>query len=452
MKSEELEAKIESYLNEISKSNFSNLGDLEKLLLSEFIDKGEGVDYSIWTDVFRDYIESIEEKLIGEKEFRTFLINVGVIDTHIICGVFYINESQDIFTAEELDKIADLPLCEEDNGRSDSCFGAHFFITLQKEISEKTLHKLLAIDHYDVGFFPWLVSQSNSASPKLLAEIAEKFTHTTTWRADGDYIDGVSLIEKTVETFVLWNIANNLNTSQATLNKFEAEITYLRNASEEDLQALIEKHRPNPAKDHMEKLKTFDGDTSHLEEDFLKWLETFYTAAVLADDLFEEDEELEYENDEKFKQLQSLWLAAPDRSKVGVGEPNAHWELAGVRVPIERQKIEGAKPAFLDLLYTELTPPTGKGLFGKKREDFPTGRWKISMVRTGGSHEYKESSVKEEIAWKMMVVANGQNIELSMVVGEVIWVRSLEYENPLPDLNPEDIKKLAENYIKHNTK
>lgn len=452
MKSEELEAKIESYLNEISKSNFKNLDDFEKLLLSEFIDTGEGVDYSIWTDVFRDYIESIEERIIGEKDFRNFLINVGVIDTHIICGVFYINESQDIFTAEELDKIADLPLCEEDNGRSDSCFGAHFFITLQKGISEKTLRKLLAIDHYDKGFFPWLVSKSNSVSPKLLTEIAEKFTHTTTWRVDGDYIDGVGLIEKTVETFVLWNIANNLNTPQATLRKFEAEINYLRNASEEDLQALIEKNRPNPAKEHMEKLKTFDADTSHLEEDFLKWLETFYTAAVLADDLFEEDEELEYENDEKFKQLQSLWLAAPDRSKVGVSETNARWELAGVRVPIVKHKIDGAKSSFIDLLYIELTPPTGKAFFGKRREDSPTGRWKVSLVRTGGSHEYKASSVKEEVAWKVMVVANGQNIELPMVESEVIWVRSLEYKNPLSDLDREDIENLAHKYIKHNTK
>ena len=451
MKSEELEAKIEAYLNELSESNFGNLDKLEELLMSEFVDNAENTDFAIWTNIFMDHLESIESELLRNADFRKFLINIGVIDTHIVCGGFYVDEIENLYSADELDRIADLPICEADNGRSDSCFGAHFFISLQPNISENTLRKLLALDHYDIGFFPWVVSRSKSASSKLLAELAEKFTHTTTWRADGDYIDGVSLIEKSVETFVLWNVANNPNTSQATLKKFEAEITYLRNASEEELQALIEKHRPNPAKEHMEKLKTFDGDTSHLEGDFLKWLETLYTEAVLVDDLFEEDEELEYENDEKFKQLQNLWLAAPDRSNVGISEPNARWELAGVRVPIERQKIEGAKPSFLDLIYVELTPPSGRGLFGKGREDSPTGRWKVSMVRTGGSHEYKESSVKEEIGWKMTVLANGRNIELPMVVGEVIWVRSLEFKDPLAGLSSQEIEKLAGNYIKHNT-
>jgi hypothetical protein len=52
----------------------------------------------------------------------------------------------------------------------------------------------------------------------------------------------------------------------------------------------------------------------------------------------------------------------------------------------------------------------------------------------------------------MMVVANGQKIELSMVEGEVIWVRSLEYNHPLNDLSPQAIEKLAENFIKRSRK
>jgi hypothetical protein len=452
MNSEELEAKIDAYLDELAASNFKNLENLEKLLVSEFVDNAEEADFSIWTDVFRDHLENIETELIRNGEFRKFLINIGVIDTHIICGGFYVDEIENLYSPDELDRIADLPLCEEDSGRSDSCFGAHFFITLQPNISEKTLRKLLSIDHYDIGFFPWLVSRSKSATSKLLAELAEKFTYTTTWRAGGDYNNGDSLIDKTVETFVLWSIINNPNTSQATLKKFEAEISQLRNASEEDLQALIEIYRPNSARDHMEKLKTFEGDTSYLDGDFLKWLEVFYTAAVLIDDLFEEVKELEYENDEKFKQLQSLWLAAPDRSKVGVSESNSYWHLAGVRIPIEVQKIEGAEPSFIDLLYVELSPPISKGFLGKKREETPTGRWKVSILRTGGSDEYQESTIKDELAWKMMVVANGQKIELSMVEGEVIWVRSLQYNHPLNDLSPQAIEKLAENFIKRSLK
>jgi hypothetical protein len=74
---------------------------------------------------------------------------------------------------------------------------------LQPNISEKTLKKLLKIEHYDTGFFPWLVARSNATSPELLAELADNFTHTTTWRIEGEYREeGSGLIASTVETFV----------------------------------------------------------------------------------------------------------------------------------------------------------------------------------------------------------------------------------------------------------
>ena len=448
MESAKLEAQINEHMRELSELNFGNLDNLEKLLLTEFRDNADETDFSIWTDCFREQLEDVDFKLGENEKFRKFLINIGVIDTHVVCGPYYYGDNQ--FTPDELDKIADLPLCEEDSGRSDSCYGVHFFITLQPDIFEKTLKKLLKIDHYDAGFFPWLVAKSNATSPELLAEIADNFTHTTTWRIEGEYREeGSGLITSTAETFVLWNIANNPKTPSDTLLKYKTDIKSLLESNEEELLVLLEKSKGNAYQESMDKLKQFADETAHLESDFLQWLERLYSQKpVLDDDLFEDDfEEIENENDENFQKLVSLWLALPDRTKIGVSEEGARWELAGVRLPIELRKIEGAPPSFIDLLFAEVLPASGKGLFAKNKQDILTGRWKVSLLRTGGVGEYMKSDVDEELAWKMSVVAEGQNLELSKVIGEVVWARSLEFEYPLSDFKPDEIEKFAKAYI-----
>jgi len=448
MESAKLEAQINEHMSELSELNFGNLDKLEKLLLTEFRDNADETDFSIWINCFREQLEDLDLSLSNNEKFRKFLINIGVIDTHVVCGPYYDGDNK--FTPDELDKIADLPLCEEDNGRTDSCYGVHFFITLQADISEKTLKKLLKIEHYDAGFFPWLVARSNATSPKLLAEIADNFTHTTTWRIEGEYRkEGSSLITSAAQTFVLWNIAKNPNTPPATLLKYKTDIQNLMESSEEELLALLEKSKGNAYQESMDKLKQFADETAHLECDFLKWLVRFYSPSpLLGDDSLEDDyEELKNENDENFKKLVSLWFALPDRTKVGVSEEGARWELAGVRIPIELRKIEGAPPSFIDLLYVEVVPASGKGLFAKNKQDIPTGRWKASMLRTGGVSEYIKAEVDEELAWKMSVVADGQNIKLSKIVGEVVWARALEFEYPLSEYTPDEIEKFAKAYI-----
>jgi hypothetical protein len=118
-----------------------------------------------------------------------------------------------------------------------------------------------------------------------------------------------------------------------------------------------------------------------------------------------------------------------------------------VRLPIELRKIEGAPPSFIDLLFAEVLPASGKGLFAKNKQDNLTGRWKVSILRTGGVSEYMKAEVDEELAWKMSVVAEGQNLELSKVVGEVVWARSLEFTYPLSEYKPDKIEKFAKAYI-----
>lgn len=448
MESAKLEALINEHMSELSELNFGNLDKLEKLLLTEFQDNADETDFSIWTNCFQEQLEDLDLKLGENEKFRKFLINISVIDTHIVCAPYYDGDNQ--FTPDELDQIADLPLCEADNGRPDSCYGVHFFITLQPNISEKTLKKLLKIEHYDAGFFPWLVARSNATSSKLLAEIADNFTHTTTSRIEGESREkGSGLITSTAETFVLWNIANNPNTPPDTLLKYKADIKNLMESSKEELLLLLEKSQQDAYQESMDKLKEFSDDTAHLESDFLKWLERLYSQMpVLVDDIFEDDfEDIENEKDENFQKLVRLWHSLPDRTKIGVSEEGASWALAGVRLPIELRKIEGAPPSFIDLLFAEVLPVSGKGLFARNKKDIPTGRWKVSILRTGGYGEYMKAEVDEELAWKMLVVAEGQNLELSKVVGEVVWARALEFAYPLSEYTPDVIEKFAKAHI-----
>jgi hypothetical protein len=452
MNLEKLEAEIESHLERLSNLDLSKLANLEKLLLKEFQDNDDGVDYSIWTDVFRDHLESIEDRLVKFKEFRDFLINIGKVDTHIVCGAFYLNDLIELWTPEQLDKVADLPLCEEDSGRTDSCFGAHFFVAINPNVSERTLRKLLKTEHYDEGFFPWLVARSKSSSPKLLSEIADKFNSITTWRAFGEYNTELSVLETNRNSFVLWQIKNNSNTAKVTLNRFNKEIKELETASEEELELLIKQTRVNYSQKRMNELKTFIGETSHLDHDFLIWLERFYTSAPLLDDPFEDYDALQYENDESFKQLQNLWIAGPNFPDTNLNGNQGNWELAGVRLPIEKNRIKGLPQDYIDFLFVEVEPAKSKSLLSITKKVNTVSRWKISVIKVGAKEEYNRSELLESLAWKMMVVASGQEVPLSKIIGEIYWSRYQEIELPFNSPNEGKIGELANAYIARGSK
>ena len=223
MNAEMLENEILTHLKKLSNSDLRELDNLEHLLISEFFETGEGARSSLWTDCFRDSLEAFEDQLLEYSEFRNFLINIGKIDTHIVCGAFYVQDQLNVWSETELDRIAELPLCEEDNGREDSCFGVHFFISFHQNTKESTLQKLLEKEYDDEAFFPWLVARSSS-SPQLLDEIAEHYKSASTWRAWGEYMDGLILLDNYRDSFVLWQVKKNPNTSKETLEKFENDI------------------------------------------------------------------------------------------------------------------------------------------------------------------------------------------------------------------------------------
>ena len=152
MNAEILENEILEHLNKLSNLDLSGLHSLEHLLISEFVDKNEGAHSSIWTDCFRDSLEAFEDQLLKYPEFRNFLINIGQIDSHVVCGAFYAQDQLNVWSETELDRIADLPLCEEDNGREDSCFGVHFFF-LYIKILRKVPYKNFLIKNMTTKLF-----------------------------------------------------------------------------------------------------------------------------------------------------------------------------------------------------------------------------------------------------------------------------------------------------------
>lgn len=178
-------------------------------------------------DSLQAFLDDINPEELNDKDLDA-VINLAKMWTHLVCSLFYV-ASSDFFNQSHLEKIVNLPDCEEDNGRSDSCFGAHFFVTLQKEVSNDILEKLLRREHSDSGFFPWLVARNPNSSAELLSEVAEAYTDEYSWRVGGYYTNDDCLIEEDdcLESFVLFQIAINPNTSRAIKDRFSSKIEFL---------------------------------------------------------------------------------------------------------------------------------------------------------------------------------------------------------------------------------
>jgi hypothetical protein len=148
----------------------------------------------------------------------------------------------DFFQKSHLEKILNLPDCEEDNGRSDSCYGAHFFITLQSRVTNEILESLLTREHYDPSFFPWLVARNEKASPELLKKVAETCTNDFSWRVGGYYTNDDILIEDDdyVGSFVLSQLASNPNTPQGIKDRFATKIEFLESIQNSGKQSVLE--------------------------------------------------------------------------------------------------------------------------------------------------------------------------------------------------------------------
>jgi hypothetical protein len=173
------------------------------------------------------YLDDLNPEDLSGEELDA-IINLAKMWTHSVCSLFYATPL-DFFQKSQLERILYLPDCEEDSGRSDSCYGAHFFITLQSHVTQEILEALLKREHYDSYFFPWLVARNQKSSPGLLKKIAETFTNDFSWRVGGYYTEDDCLIEDDdyVGSFVLLQLANNPNTPQDIKDRFATKIKFL---------------------------------------------------------------------------------------------------------------------------------------------------------------------------------------------------------------------------------
>jgi len=217
--------------------------DVDLIELSQLADKfsEEEIDsFQSNHDFLQDYLDDVNPEDLNDQELDA-VINLAKMWTHSVCSLFY-TAPLDFFQKSHLGKILDLPDCEEDSGRSDSCYGAHFFITLQSQVTNNILESLLTREHYDPHFFPWLVARNKNASPELLKKIAETFTNGFSWRVGGIYADDDCLIEDDdyVGSFVLFQLANNPNTPQDIKDKFATKIKLLESIYNSGKQSELE--------------------------------------------------------------------------------------------------------------------------------------------------------------------------------------------------------------------
>jgi hypothetical protein len=191
-------------------------------------------------DFLQDYLDDVNPEDLTSQELDA-VISLAKMWTHSVCSLFY-TAPLDYFQRSHLEKILNLPDCEEDNGRSDSCYGAHFFITLQRQVTNEILESLLTREHYDPSFFPWLVARNENASPELLKKVAETCANDFSWRVGGYYTNDDMLIEDDdyVGSFVLFQLASNPNTPQEIKDRFASKINFLKSVQSSDKRSTLE--------------------------------------------------------------------------------------------------------------------------------------------------------------------------------------------------------------------
>ena len=217
--------------------------DVDLIELSQLADKfsEEEIDsFQSNHDFLQDYLDDVNPEDLTDQELDA-VINLAKMWTHSVCSLFY-TAPLDFFQKSHLEKILNLPDCEEDNGRSDSCYGAHFFITLQSRVTNEILESLLTREHYDPSFFPWLVARNEKASPELLKKVAETCTNDFSWRVGGYYTNDDILIEDDdyVGSFVLSQLASNPNTPQEIKDQFASKINFLESVQSSDKRPTLE--------------------------------------------------------------------------------------------------------------------------------------------------------------------------------------------------------------------
>jgi hypothetical protein len=182
-------------------------------------------------DDLQFYLDDLTLSDLSEEEIEA-IVQLGKIHTHLVCTLFYADNSFELLSSRHIDGIIQLEFCEEDNGRSDSCYGAHFFTALQKNITSDQLRALLSKQHYDAGFFPWLIARSSCASKELLTEISREFTDAHTWRVPGFYTESESLLDDNdvIGSFVLIQLSKNPIVSHEIRTQFGKKLDFLANS------------------------------------------------------------------------------------------------------------------------------------------------------------------------------------------------------------------------------
>ena len=182
-------------------------------------------------DELQAYLDDLQVGDLSIEELDA-VIELGKIHTHFVCTLFYADSHKNLLASNQIDEIIALELCDEDSGRSDSCYGVHFFVAIQENVSSDQLRALMSIHHYDSAFFPWLIARSNKASEELLAEILENFTNANSWRMPGFYSEEDFVLgeDDLVGSYVLTALSKNPIISVLAHSRFGKKIDFLMNS------------------------------------------------------------------------------------------------------------------------------------------------------------------------------------------------------------------------------
>lgn len=189
----------------------------------------DGDDDGYWIDGIREALTScMELDTVGQSEaFINFVIELMRFDSHLGCALIYEDNSRNFLAPEQLERMANFPLCKEEGGVSGTCFGLHTLIAMHPKTPTSVLSNLhkdktQSQSQDDEELINWAIAINPNTSQDLLSELvkSQKFS----WRIqseieDCDLFGQNSNTNPVIQSYIIWALAGNPSLDDANKQK-----------------------------------------------------------------------------------------------------------------------------------------------------------------------------------------------------------------------------------------
>lgn len=214
---------IDSGFELLIKGNFEVLPML-LLQIQAFMEDGDDEEY--WTDGIRETLTScMDMDSIGQSEtFINFVIDLMKFDSHLGCSLIYTDNPRSVLAPEQLEKMSQFPLCEEEGGVAGTCFGLYTLIAMHTQTPTSVLSNLYedksqVQSQDDDQLLNWALATNPNTSLEILSELVS--SQRFSWRIQSE-IEDCDLFGQNhntnpvIQSYIIWALAGNPVLDDAT--------------------------------------------------------------------------------------------------------------------------------------------------------------------------------------------------------------------------------------------